>query len=369
MQENRWTARLPAVALRVNLSLYFSVVKSRSGRVFINTDRGRRVREDVRGRRRVRRRLLLETEYPVPRRLRLPNILLIAVSGYIYIVRKLSLSMANRNNPTAVWDFTAPSEVSQEKIKKFLQKYCKKWCYQLELSESGYEHWQGRISLKSKERLTTLRKKLDDRVHWSITSNNGKDDDFYVSKEETRVKGPWKDSDPYIPRQVREITNLYPWQKDVIKISEKWDTRTVHCIIDQGGNIGKSTLCMYMAVHGLARKLPYCNDFKDVMRMVCDLPTSKTYLIDMPKAISKEKLFQMYSAIEEVKNGYAYDDRYHFQEKFFDSPAVWVFTNKVPDESLLSRDRWRLHTIEDNELVDWNSLGEGLAAQPGQAGQ
>jgi len=176
---------------------------------------------------------------------------------------------------------------------------------------------------------------------------------FYVTKDDTRVRGPWADTDVvvYIPRQIREITELYPWQEQVIKMSKKWDTRRIHCIIDSVGNNGKSTLVGYMRAHNLGRKLPFSNDYRDIMRMVMDMPNSNCYIIDMPRAINKEKLYQLWSAIEEIKGGYAYDDRYSFREKTFDCPQIFVFMNTPPDETLLSRDRWKKWYIDEEHSL------------------
>lgn len=151
--------------------------------------------------------------------------------------------------------------------------------------------------------------------------------------------------------QVREIVSLYPWQKHIIDNAFVWDTRTINIVIDFEGNNGKSTLVSYMRAYNIGRKLPFCNDYKDIMRMVCDMPTSTCYLIDMPRAINKERLFQLYGAIEEIKSGYAYDDRYKFTEKIFDCPNIWIFCNAVPDTSMLSMDRWKFWSIENKNLV------------------
>jgi len=56
------------------------------------------------------------------------------------------------------------------------------------------------------------------------------------------------------------------------------------------------------------------------------------------------------SGIETLKDGYAYDDRYHFKEEYFDCPQIWVFMNMVPDISMLSKDRWKLWVIKEGKL-------------------
>jgi len=259
-------------------------------------------------------------------------------------------------SPIYHYDFTLSKDdwTHEKVIDTLYPEFVKKYCFQLEEGDSGYVHYQGRISLVKKRRLNEVLKVLKpliEKIHLSPTSNNGLENNFYVMKGDTRIEGPWKDDDEkiYIPRQVRGL-ELMPWQQSLVEKSQVWDTRSINIIHDTEGNIGKSTLVTYLGVHKLARQIPYCNDYKDILRIVMDMPTSTTYLIDMPRAINKERLFQMYSAIETIKNGYAYDDRYHFKEKYFDCPNIWVFTNTLPETSMLSIDRWKYWEVKNGEL-------------------
>jgi len=267
-----------------------------------------------------------------------------------------------------VFDFTLKAEnITRAMVERYLRKSCKKWCFQLERGKEGYLHYQGRCSLRNKtyEGVQLKVQPWVNHCHWSATSNAHKDDVNYICKEsfmnvdllgdspdqiDPEDEGVWTEKNVeevvYIPRQIREIVNLRPWQQSVIDKSKIWNTRNINMIIDTLGNIGKSVLVGYMRCHKIARKLPPLNDYKDVMRMVCDIPTSKCYLFDMPRAMKKDKLGSLYTAIEEIKTGYAWDDRYSFKEKFFDSPQIWVFTNNLPDFTLLTDDRWVLWEVD-----------------------
>lgn len=275
------------------------------------------------------------------------------------------------DNPQCVWDFTCPeSGMSLSQIKEFCKEFCKKWCFQKEQGETGYIHWQGRISLKQKSRNPPH---LCNGWRWSLTSKENYDNFYYTEKNNTRIEGPWKDTDEeiYIPRQIREIKELYPWQKSVIKKLGRWDTRHINLLYDQAGNNGKSILKGWCRAYSLARPIPFCNDFRDVLRMVMDMPESKAYIIDMPRAIKKDQLFQFYSAIESIKDGYVYDDRYAFKERYFDCPEIWVFTNKIPDLDYLSLDRWYLWKIDkvnkdleiitEEEIYLWKKEGKSVS--------
>lgn len=262
--------------------------------------------------------------------------------------------------PVFVYDFTLPwiQDLRQsEGLWDWIKDYCKKWCFQVEKGEkTGYIHYQGRVSLKEKTRLKTLINKTKlkpelNGIHWSVTSAANKDNDFYACKEDTRIDGPWKDTDPrvYIPIQYR-IEKLYPWQQYIFDNYNEWDKRSINVIIDEEGCKGKSTIVGYMCCRGLAQKIPYMNECKDIMRMIMDAPKKRCYFIDFPRALGKDKINQFISGIEDVKNGYCYDDRYKFKEEWFDSPNIWIFSNKPLNIDLMSRDRWKLWRICGQDL-------------------
>lgn len=271
------------------------------------------------------------------------------------------------SGPVCVYDFTLANEDCKlEELINWLKKEAKMWVFQLEQGASGYVHYQGRLSLKVKARMSSLINKCPyKRIHFSPTSTQNSGNTFYVTKEETRVDGPWSSEDEEqgpIPWDVAEITELRPWQSVVWESAKTRVRRTVNVVIDKKGNNGKTTLIRCMCVHKLAHSPPFCNDFKDLMRMTMNMGVRNTncYLIDMPRAIGKDRLNQLYSAVEKIKDGYAYDDRYKFQHEFFDPPVVWIFSNQCPDLQYLSLDRWKLWTIEKDELVQYHPTEEEL---------
>jgi len=266
------------------------------------------------------------------------------------------------DNPCCVWDFTVPeSHASMPGLKVWLKENCKSWAFQLEEGESGYRHFQGRFSLKLKKRkVGVIDLFCNPKGHISLTSSENKDNCFYVLKDDSRIEGPWLDTDydPYIPRDVREMKELWPFQAKIKDMSQVYDPRVINMIICPRGKTGKSSIVRYMCVHGFARQIPFANDYKDLLRIVMDMPKSKCYMIDMPRAINKERLYQWTAACETIKDGYAYDDRYKFRDEYFDKPCIFVFCNKDVDESgTMSADRWRKWTIVDRQLVPWEGMG------------
>lgn len=70
----------------------------------------------------------------------------------------------------------------------------------------------------------------------------------------------------------------------------------------------------------------------------------------MPRGMKKDKLADFYSGIEVIKNGVAYDKRYTAQKIRFNRPRVFVFTNTLPEFNLMSKDRWKVWTLYENQL-------------------
>lgn len=277
-----------------------------------------------------------------------------------------------------VWDFTLSAlEVNSDDLKKWLNTACKKWTFQKELSESGYEHYQGRFSLKIKERLTTLKKAIGFKsIHLSQTSNENRDNMFYVIKDETRIEGPWSDNDKelYIPRQYRGlIDNLRPFQQIIWNSYDIFDTRHINIIIDTIGNLGKSAIVSLIELYGRGIDLPCVNDQKQLIEACCDIlmareiRTPGIITFDLPRAMDQKALRGVYSALEQIKKGKVVDLRYRYKEWWFDSPQIWVFTNTLPKLKYLSMDRWILWEItNDFNLVRYchnrDSLGDDVAS-------
>lgn len=261
-------------------------------------------------------------------------------------------------NPVRVYDFTLKAkDIDEDDIKKILKKKCKKWTFQLEEGiKDGYMHYQGRIHLREKIRFNQMKtyQPFKNQCSWSVTSSGNINNDDYVEKSDTRVKGPWSSDDPepmYVPAQVRDI-KLREWQLSIYSQWNDFDRRSINVLIDYEGNIGKSVLATIMRCQGKAVVIPPMQDPKDIMRMVCDTPTSGMYIVDLPRALpNQSKLAGMYSAIEQIKSGWAWDDRYKFRQKVFDSPIIWVFTNSYPNTTLLSKDRWKIWKVQDDNLV------------------
>lgn len=259
-----------------------------------------------------------------------------------------------------VWDFTASaSENELDDVKTTLRTKTKKWAFQLETGKSGYLHYQGRLSLKSKISTEALVAKYLETT-WKITrtSTENSTNDFYATKEDTRTDGPWtnKDRNIYVPRQLQgKLQNLLPWQQTIYDQRDHFNDRIVNCVHDWKGNTGKSTLASLFDCHEMGIDLDSGNDGQALIQDLCDQCTAMdthapgVVFVDLERSFDQTKLYGMFTAIERIKKGKLSDRRYTYTKWWIDSPQIWVFCNTLPKQSYLSGDRWRFFTINDNK--------------------
>lgn len=273
----------------------------------------------------------------------------------------------------ASWDFRANEEYYDiGALKKWLRENAKYWVFQLEQGDGGYKHWQGRFSLRKKRYRPELLKLfnetgLKEPNFWQPTiKDEAKSKSFsYVLKADTRLLGPFKDTDPseqptadYIPSHLRNLT-LKEWQQFVIDSKKKRNLRKINLIFDPVGNRGKSVVASVAELYHGGIDMPPINDFKEMVALLCNICMDTNVrdpgliFIDMPRAQRKDQLFGLYSAIEQIKKGKLYDTRHHYKCWWIEVPEIWVFSNTLPDMEYLSFDRWKLweFTPDGEQLI------------------
>lgn len=259
------------------------------------------------------------------------------------------------------------TDINRDKLIQFMKDFCKKWSFQIECGESSeYIHYQGAFSLIKKKRPGTLAKEVElffgkYFMHMEpVSSNNIDTFDVYSQKKDTRIQGPWTDiteREIYVPIQYRGL-QLRPWQALILAANTAFDFRHINWVYDEIGNRGKSTIAALMALHHGAIDMPPINDALLLTQTLCDILVATknrhpgTIFIDLPRCASKERLYGILTAIEQIKKGHVEDLRYNYKHWWFDSPQVWVFSNTDIPASDLSADRWIRWVFNDrDELV------------------
>lgn len=250
-------------------------------------------------------------------------------------------------NQMCVWDFTISKEHHTfNEVREWCQHNGKKWSFQLEKGEkTEYLHFQGRISFKYKTRTPTkFSGQLN--IHFSLTSDENKDNNFYVTKEETRVEGPWTDTDPddYIPRQFR-VKEWYPWQQQIIDNVDAWEPDHINLVYDPKGWAGKSTISGYLGCTNQAVDVESYLAYKPggISEWCHGFGRKRMYLFDIPRSASHNNA--LWSAIESLKKGKLTDPRYKSKIIWQDSPNIWIFTNTMPNLNHITIKRWKIWKI------------------------
>lgn len=253
-------------------------------------------------------------------------------------------------------------------VREILKLYSKKYVFQLEQGDSGYLHYQGRISLIKKRREQEIKKLMDKNDHLKLFNyikptilEEHTKTAFYVMKLDTRIEGPYCDTD-FIPVDTQQLKifksfELRPYQKSILDLTYEFNLRTIYLIFDPIGNIGKSLFSEYLESLGDTEEVPPFRLMEDIFQWVCSRPIKKNYIVDLPRGMKKDKLGEFYSGLEVIKNGVAYDKRYNAKKIRFDRPNLFIFTNTLPNFELMSNDRWRIFEVnEDYELMDHTEI-------------
>lgn len=258
-----------------------------------------------------------------------------------------------------VWDITIDNEgehcVPWEDVVAGLNELGKRWVFQRERGEvTGKEHYQCRISLNEKQRLSELKQLVPSHWHLSKTSNDNKGNRFYVSKDESRVpganSGPWRDTPKYrqnMPYQWRGILeNPRPFQAQIMSMIGTRDDRKVHVVYDPDGSSGKSSFANRLEFEGKCYNLVASKNTNEMCADLCDEledahdTAPGIIFVDMERAADQEHMGAIFAALERIKGGVVKDRRYKLRKRFYDSPPVVVFMNQLPFEGTLSKDRW-----------------------------
>lgn len=207
-----------------------------------------------------------------------------------------------------------------------------------EMGENGYRHWQCRVVFKTEKDQHHLNTIFGHIGHVSPTHVR----DFKYCEKEGNFYRSWETA-------LNKFANLklLDWQDQAVDLISRQSDREVLVIVDDRGNHGKSWLRKYMQVNRICQYIPQMDDAKDIMRIAMK-KAGRGYCFDLPRADSDRRNREMWRAIEQIKDGYLYEDRYAFQEMWIDPPKIIVFTNDMPPMDTLSSDRWQIFGIDEN---------------------
>lgn len=253
----------------------------------------------------------------------------------------------SRPSPSSWFCFTF-FDYSSEDIIRF-QAIAGQYVFQQEICpDTGKKHLQGTVKFTSKKRLTTVNK-LFPHTHWECCKNIRKAIE-YCSKEDTRVANSTVYTNMKLPKSLKTLTTLRPWQQELYNVLQQpSNDRTINWYWEKKGNVGKSAFARYMVIKHNAFYI--CGTARD---MKCGLASvsEKNYgwfpeliILDIPR----DSIGCSYKGLEQIKNGIFYSTKYESGMLVFNPPHIVVFANEEPDIERMSSDRWNIVNIDINK--------------------
>lgn len=284
--------------------------------------------------------------------------------------------MIHRN--TKYWSFTWETNISQKKLPtkdsliNLLNKIASESIFQYEIGKVKKKvHIQGIFDLagprQSKTRVLTLFK--DHFLNVSGLTLSPTYDKFavrrYVTKTEGRVKGPYYGGKEEMYEEKMSSMKLHGWQKSLFEIltgpnQKKLKERKVIWVEDSCGNTGKSWFVKWLRTGQkkiTVRSLPISNVDRllSSVYLINKKHQVDAYCIDFTRTRGRdESYYDLFSAIEQIKNGYVMNVMYgRYQEAIFDPPMILIFSNQKLKrfQHFLSKDRWQGYFINSDQKL------------------
>jgi hypothetical protein len=149
---------------------------------------------------------------------------------------------------------------------------------------------------------------------------------------------------------------LRPWQESLLEYI-KPSNREIIWVVGRKGNEGKTWFQEFLASKFGWHRVICGMDIRMKKSSIChilskrSLMTTDIFLFDVGKARTEEEM--KYDVLEKIKNGRTLASKFDSKELKFHTPnIVVVFSNEKPDIKQLSKDRWKIFQIREDDLLD-----------------
>lgn len=242
-------------------------------------------------------------------------------------------------------------DISGKGMAQYLDTLGTKYVFQLEQGEATkVPHFQMLLNFENARSFNSM-KKLFPTAHIE-KAKCLKQAVKYCQKMDTRIDGPWISGFPNF--NVNVITDLREWQwKFLSEVYARNNDRRVFWIFDEKGGSGKTALAKWLVCRKDALYVSgKAADIKYALSEHLEEKEIKMVIFDYPRS---QKEYISYGAIEEVKNGLFFSNKYESKMSIFNPPIVIIFANFLPDVSQLSLDRWQRYHLNDNVLTRYQA--------------
>lgn len=284
-------------------------------------------------------------------------------------------SQAKRDTQRLYWFFTwnhYGGVETGDKLNEICERECEWWVFQEEIAPTtGTPHLQGCLKLKDKRRLSELKNIFGDKIHWEPTRDTEASKQYCSKIDSAKPDGKlwrstnrsttkeWNKRRRDYKKELKVISTLYNWQRKLNEwLLEEPDDRKIIWIFNRDGNVGKTVLCKYLITkHRVV--LATGGTCKDLACMLAlhekngfDLNDKFSFILNVAKETDVNKI--SYKALESIKDGLLSSPKYESCTMVFNSPHVVVFANDMPVVSKLSKDRWAIYEVINDDLCEIN---------------
>lgn len=163
----------------------------------------------------------------------------------------------------------------------------------------------------------------------------------------TQYKIDWEQRS--VQNALRDSTasaQLRSWQEDCLAIvTTPPSDRKVNWFWESVGNVGKSFMARYLALHHNALILGAMKKL-DLLHAITKTISGKTVVVfDLTRSTEEGAVKVVYEVIEQLLNKVIFSGKYDSQTVWIQDLHIIVFANFEPDRTAMSLDRWSVHHI------------------------
>ena len=244
------------------------------------------------------------------------------------------------NNPPTDWEDLL---TQNEKFRS-----SKKYMFQPEVGASGTPHIQGFIIFQRKLRPTSCG--LSKKIHWEKMKGSVKDNIEYCSKSDTKTGATIvKNCRPSTALKLLQKKQFHPWQIKLLAILNEevpWGDRSIYWIHEPTGKTGKSVFCKWLcAMKGAILTGGKAMDMKYQIVTCEQAPEIILFDLARPRRNNIDA-----EGLEEIKNGCFFSSKYESKMFIMNRPHVVIFSNFPPKDNELSKDKYKIFEIVENDL-------------------
>lgn len=224
---------------------------------------------------------------------------------------------------------------------------CKAYIAQEEVGAEGTKHLQFAFMLETRKRIAALKEYLP-RAHLESMRGTWAQNCAYCSKPSFDGAKTWA-LGAVRGVQVLRTEQLYEWQTELVEeLRVPADDRHIVWYTDVAGGHGKTQLCKYIIKHfnaimvnGLGDNMLY-----GVTAYIQSDESKRDDLIVLVNIARGKGNRVSYSALEQLKDGLWFNQKYESSCVMINSPHVVVFANEDPIVEALTTDRWIIRKLD-----------------------